>query len=106
MSDEYVKRIYKYPLEVKENQTVMMPNGSKILCCKVQNGVITLWAEFDRPYEDSQIYEDTKFEERIIQVYITGQKIHYRPELCQIKYIDTILTDNDDTVLHICELVW
>ena len=37
-------KIYKYPLQLAEVQTVDMPKGAKILCAGAQNGSIVIWA--------------------------------------------------------------
>ena len=37
-------RIYKYPLEITDEQHVAMPRGAKLLSVQVQRGVCCLWA--------------------------------------------------------------
>lgn len=52
-----MKRIYKYPLTVTDNQTVPMPKGAEILTVQVQGGTPCLWAMVDlrEPEEDRRI---------------------------------------------------
>lgn len=38
------QRIYKFPLEVTDEQTVMLPDGSWVLSAQFQNGQLCLWA--------------------------------------------------------------
>lgn len=39
-----MKKIYKYPLEIKDEQVVLLPTGSKILTVQSQGGKACLWA--------------------------------------------------------------
>lgn len=41
------KRIWKYTLELKDEQTIMMPAGAMILSVQTQKGVPMLWALVD-----------------------------------------------------------
>ena len=38
------KIVYKYPLHLKEEQEIIMPDGAKILHIGDQNGTVTIWA--------------------------------------------------------------
>jgi hypothetical protein len=40
-------RIYKYPLDLTERQSIRMPSGATILSLQVQHGQICLWAVVD-----------------------------------------------------------
>lgn len=42
-----MRRIYKYPLVLKESQTIQMPVDSKIISVQNQHGDITIWAIVD-----------------------------------------------------------
>lgn len=42
-----MKTIWKYPLEVTDEQTIMVPKGGRLLTVQVQNGVPCLWALVD-----------------------------------------------------------
>ena len=39
--------IWKYPLEVADEQTVNLPNGAQVLCVQNQNEVPCIWAKVD-----------------------------------------------------------
>lgn len=60
------KKIYKYKLELTEEQIVNMPQGSKILSTQLQDGSICLWAMVDT---------EKPFKQRDIRIYGTGSKI-------------------------------
>lgn len=42
-----MKTVYKYPLQIQDEQKVGMPEGSKILAVQSQRGIPTLWALVD-----------------------------------------------------------
>lgn len=46
-----VKRIFKYPLEITDRQTINMPGEAQLLTVKMQGGVPCLWAivETEKP---------------------------------------------------------
>lgn len=39
--------IWKYPLQIIDEQIIPMPAGAEILCCQVQRGIVCLWARVD-----------------------------------------------------------
>ena len=39
-----IKTIFKYPLEVIDEQTIEMPSGAQILTVQMQRGLLYLWA--------------------------------------------------------------
>lgn len=61
-----IKKIYKYPLEVTDIQTIMIPIGAEILCVQVQNDVPCIWAKVDPQMSLTQ---------RGFVMYGTGQPI-------------------------------
>lgn len=61
-----MKTIYKYVLEVTDEQFVKMPQGAKILTIQPQNGQLCMWAEVDT---------DAPIGERVIWCYGTGHSI-------------------------------
>ena len=42
-----MKTIYKYKIEVKDDQNIMMPEGAKVLTVQAQHGEPCVWAEVD-----------------------------------------------------------
>ena len=45
-------QIWKFPLRLKDNQLVRMPQGAKLLSVQLQNGQIQLWALVDLDYKE------------------------------------------------------
>ncbi len=39
-----MKTIWKFPLDLKEHQTVAMPSGARVLSVQMQQGTPTIWA--------------------------------------------------------------
>lgn len=58
--------IWKYELEVVEEQKILMPKGAKILSLQLQNGVPCIWALVD---------DKKELEPRPIFTYGTGNPI-------------------------------
>lgn len=50
-----MKIIYKYSLEITDEQIIRMPKDSKILCVQNQNGVPCIWALIDLDKKESSI---------------------------------------------------
>lgn len=86
-----MKTIYKYTLEVTDEQTVNMPSGAKILHLEEQHSSICMWALVDR--EEPNIA-------RIFQIFGTGHQI---PESALRTYIATVLTDQGRFAWHVFE---
>ena len=42
-----MKRIYKYPLKLTDEQTLMIPDGAKALTVQLQGDVMQMWCEVD-----------------------------------------------------------
>ena len=55
--------IYKYTLELIDEQAVKMPEGAVILCAQIQNGVLCLWA---------RVWSESPLESRIFFIIGTG----------------------------------
>jgi hypothetical protein len=55
-----VKVIYKYTLEVTDEQEVKMPANAQILCVQVQHGRPTLWALVDTKAEKAHAAGTTR----------------------------------------------
>lgn len=80
-------RIFKYPLELADKQTVEMPKGSEILTAHTQHDVMTLWA-----LVPDERYDGFPTEQRTIQIIGTGHYVSRRPNQDQelLKYIATV----------------
>ncbi|MDO8573013.1 MAG: hypothetical protein Q7S11_04630 [bacterium] len=81
-----MKSIWKFPLEVTDNQTVELPVGAKALSVQVQNEKPCLWAMVDTK---------TKIESRVIQIFGTGH-----PVLNEGDYIGTFQMLGGSLVFH------
>jgi hypothetical protein len=62
-----MKTIYKYPLEITDEQTVMMPCGSEILSAQMQHGQLHIWALVDK--------EATSTVGRQVRIFGTGNPV-------------------------------
>jgi hypothetical protein len=85
-------RIWKYVLEITDQQTLSLPVGAKILSVHNQNNNICLWVMVDM---FSQEYED-----RIIEMFGTGPGFYIDEK--ERTYIGTVVLEK--YVWHIFEL--
>lgn len=74
-----MKRIFKYPIQITDRETIEMPGGAKILSAQVQGNTICLWAEVDTEMVPQP---------RTIAVYGTGNPMPEDPGL----FIGTVQT--------------
>lgn len=86
-----IKVIYKYPLEITDNQVIELPKRHQILTAQLQNGKLQLWA---------LVYPEFAKIKKLIHIYGTGHKI---PADENLKYISTIQTEGGVFVWHIFE---
>ena len=84
------KTIYKYPLQIIDEQWVNIPKGAEILTVQIQNGIPCLWAKVDAQ-EDN--------ERRLIEIIGTGNPISNSDR----KYISTIQLEKGKLVFHVFE---
>jgi hypothetical protein len=61
-----MKSIWKFPVEVTDEQSVEMPIGAQALSVQVQGGQVCLWALVDIKAET---------EERLVQIFGTGHPV-------------------------------
>lgn len=87
-------RIWKYPIEVTDQQNVKMPNGAKILTVQMQGDKPFLWALVDETLPKFQ------FEVHAIAIYGTGNPIPDQPG----DYIATFQMMGGGLVFHAFEL--
>jgi len=95
------KIIYKYKLHTYSSSTILeLPVGSRILACNEQTGdlgikELMLWCEIETgaPTETREfIIQGTGWE------YTIPEEVHY-------KHIDTVVTQEDEYVWHVFEVV-
>lgn len=87
-----MKTIWKYPLDLQDKQTVMMPEGAEILTVQMQ-GAACLWALVD----SRNVLTD-----RVIEIFGTGNPMHSDMGV-ERRYIGTI--QQPPFVWHVFERV-
>lgn len=87
------RRIFKYPLMVVDQQTIMMPRGADILCVQMQGEVPTLWAVVDPDWNGHPAPEEA----RTINIYGTGNPMRDPMGL----YIGTVQQFSGALVWHV-----
>jgi hypothetical protein len=88
-----VKTIYKFPLEVTDQQAVLMPAAAQILAVQVQNGEPFVWAIVDT--ENPQ-------EERFFDIFGTGHPMHEDNGVGR-EYVGTFQMHSGSLVFHLFE---
>lgn len=88
-----MRKIYKYPVEVADIQTILLPLGAQILSVQEQNGQPYIWAILDT---------ETDSEPRRFRLYGTGHNIETDNVL---KYIGTFQLLCGRLVYHLFEEV-
>lgn len=86
------KTVYKYPLQVADIQEVSLPAGSQILCIKMQDGDVCMWALVNP--------EETSTETVKIRCAGTGHPITEN-----VEYIDTIMLLDGKLVFHFFKVI-
>lgn len=86
-----MKTIYKYKLELADVQPVNMPMNAEILCAKVQDGNICIWALVD---------SNAPMIRRVIEIIGTGNPIADVGR--SRKYIGTV--EQNPFIWHIFEV--
>lgn len=85
-------RIWKWELAVTDSQTVMMPNGAKVLDAQMQKNSLFVWALCD---------ENAEKEIRHFAIYGTGNPIPGDPGC----YIGTFQMLSGELVFHVFEVL-
>jgi len=87
------KTIWKFPLQVADEQIVQMPKNAEILTIQAQKGDAYLWAI---------VNPDNALEDRIILCRGTGHEIQSE---FNIKYISTCQFYEGDIIFHYFERI-
>lgn len=87
------KAIYKYSFDLKDRQTIVMPEGAEILSVQTQHEVPCLWA---------MVAPENKTEIRLFEVFATGQIIPCDMGVKR-KYIGTFQVQGGHLVFHLFE---
>lgn len=83
--------VYKYELEVTDEQSIRLPFGAEILTVQQQSDKFCLWALVDPRNE---------LDERVICIHGTGHPI---PDNIKLKYINTFQIPHLGLVFHAFE---
>ena len=83
--------IYKYELEVTDEQIVLLPKEAKILCVQEQHGGPKLWALLN---------PEEPLEPRLIRTCGTG---HLIKDIKRLHYLGTYQLHNGTLVFHVFE---
>lgn len=81
-------KIWKFPIEIVDEQQIAMPDGARILCVQVQRGVPCIWAEVSPGVREVH---------RTLLIHGTGHDVSVRAK----KYVGTFQTDGGDFVWHL-----
>lgn len=88
-----MRTIYKYKLELKDEQEIVMPALANILCVQMQNGSPHIWAQLD---------SNASPQTRTIGIFGTGNPI---PPYKNMYYIGTFQIHGAGLVFHVFELI-
>ncbi len=83
------KTIWKYELQMKDQQTIEMPKGAELLSVQVQFGIPVLWA---------LVNPDAELVSRRIGTHGTGHSIQHGG-----RFIGTYQVCNGELVFHVFE---
>lgn len=84
--------IYKFPIQITEQQKVRMPSKAKIICAQFQGETLCLWAEVEL---------DRLLENRVIEIFGTGNPLD--EDFSRRLYIGTVHDVRGGLVWHIYE---
>lgn len=84
------KTVYKYPLEIEDEQVVFLPTGARILTVQQQNNNIFLWALVNPTSSNTQAFT--------ISMYGTGHPIDNSEKM---EYINTVQLYSGELVFHV-----
>ena len=87
------KTIWKYPLEIEDNQSVELPIDAEIL---------TVQTVKDKPYLWALVNPDGKTETRFIEIFGTGHPVGYDMGISR-KYISTFQLAEGRLIFHVFE---
>lgn len=88
-----MKTVYKYPLEITDEQTILLPSSAKPLHVATQCGDLHLWALVDT---------DAPIVPRKFRIHGTGHQIH---DADRLSFIGTLMMHDRQLVFHVFEVV-
>lgn len=87
-----MKTIYKYELQIVDDQLIDLPLYAELLTVQMQNGRPRLWAVVDT---------ELKTEKRYIRIHGTGHSIS---SVGVLKYISTFQMEGGSLIFHVFEV--
>ena len=87
-------KIFKYPLDVTDVQTLKLPVGATILTAMNQFETICIWAKIS-----TTSYDAKKFRDRTIYIFGTGNPV---PNV-EMKYINSVALEGGRLIFHVFE---
>lgn len=89
-----MRRIFKYPLVITDEQEVELPVGAEVISALNQRGQLVLYAIVD----DSV----SKTEKRIVRIFGTGHVVDvYHGSNSEYDFIGTVSMMNDELIWHV-----
>lgn len=88
------KRIFKYTLETKDEQVIILPKGAEILTVQTQFNEPQLWALIDPNCKNTEV--------RFIEIFGTGHPIDFDRGVDR-KYLATYQLYDGNFVFHVFE---
>lgn len=86
-----MKTIWKYPIQIEDRQTILVPQGAELLTVQMQNNAPFVWA---------LVNPDNTEMPRVLDLYGTGHPIKdYGPG----KYVGTFQSNGGMFVWHLFE---
>lgn len=85
-----MEKIYKYPLEITDEQVIMLPTGAKILTIQAQNDIPCFWAMVNPTAPNDMAIT--------IRIFGTGYEIK---DTDYLEYIGTFQIYNGTLVFHV-----
>lgn len=96
--------VYKYNLDIVDEQVVTLPRGAKILSCQQQrtpdswrpayDGGLQLWALVDT--------DATHTRDHIVRIFGTGNPVNDKmPDGRVMRFVDTVITNGGSLVWHV-----
>ena len=85
-----MKKIWKFPLELADEQVIQVPAGADILCVQVQLDVLCMWALVD---------PSAKLVTERFYVFGTGWEVP--EEITGLNYVGTVQINEGHEIYHI-----
>jgi len=84
-----MKTVWKYELQIQDQQSVLLPAGAEVLTVAVQNGVPCLWATVD-PSRGTKV--------AVVQMRGTGHPMDFEGDA---EYVGTLFLHDGKLVFHV-----